>query len=192
MNIYSNCWYETNIKVNDSILDEWEYPVNKNKFGIWNYPAKDIFKQSWLNYMEDLGVSIVGSILFHRQKWVEDIRAHIDTEPGDPTKNCIFGLNWTVGGKNSEMLWYDKPTYDATVLWSPAGLPYQAWPVNKLILIDKTHVGTTLKLVRTDLPHSIIIKNEQRWCFSARMPNKITSWEDSVEFFKSKNLLIER
>lgn len=184
------CWYETIIDVSKAMNPNWQYPPMTAKFGIWNYAPRDMFNDTWLEYAENIGITVINVILFYRRPYLIDDKAHIDIEPGDSTKHCVFGLNWAIGGKNSEMIWYEPPNFDADILWSPAKLPYQAWPVNKLVPIEKKCIQSTPTLVRTDIPHSVNVRDELRLCFSLRLPNKISCWDKAVEWFSDKGLLV--
>lgn len=191
----SPCWYETTIDITSALRDDWKYPSSiPEKFGVWNYKAYEIFNPIWLDYMGNLGLNVASSILFYRAAWVTDIRAHIDIEPWDSITTCVFGLNWIVGGTNSEMRWYETPEIATPILLTPAGLPYQPWPVTGLVIKERKYIkplSSTLTLVRTDVPHSIDVREEARWCFSVRLQRTLMSWDEVVESMRSENLLIE-
>lgn len=196
MNITSkNCWYETKINITSALREDWKFPQAPNRFGVWNYKAADIFNQMWLEYMRTLGLPVISSILFYRDAWVTDIRAHIDIEPWDSVTPCVSGLNWIIGGKNSEMIWYETPKNLAPILLTPAGLPYQPWPVIGLTIQDKKYImpeSPTLTLVRTDVPHSIDVREESRWCFSVRLQSTTMSWDEVIKSMLARNLINER
>jgi hypothetical protein len=93
------------------------------------------------------------------------------------------------------MVWYRPPNElrDEDVIWTRAKTPYIAMRYDQVTEIERCHVGSEVTLVKTDLPHAILMGDEHRWCISARtsfLDNH--QWDRILELLRSKNLLVER
>jgi hypothetical protein len=91
------------------------------------------------------------------------------------------------------MVWYDDSLLDKSVVkFTESNSPFMDWPLQELTKIDQAEIGSALTLVNVNTPHTIDMKEEPRWCISARTTIKDNiSWETIVEYMRSKNLLIE-
>lgn len=167
-------------------------PQLRNDFGIWHYKAKDIFSTDWLNYVKSIGLQINGAMLFYREACASTLEAHIDIATAEPLELCNFGINWCVGGKGSEMVWFERPYYDKnSIAKTAADTPYIAWPIDSLKEIERRHIGLEPVLVRTDIPHCIIMKSDPRWCISVRLDYKSSmTWEQIVKYMGDRNILL--
>jgi hypothetical protein len=190
-----HCWYKLNIETEGCLLPEFKFPEPTGDYGVWHPLAKDVFKPWWLAYMRKMGLPIYTVMLFYRGPGAGTFHAHIDIAKTDPFELTPFGINWVYGGKGSNMVWYDLPgDYEKNVHYTAAKTPYVYWNVSELNEIDRTELTEgTVTLVQTSLPHSIEMKDQPRWCFSARssIPDS-QSFENAVKMFKKKNLLVER
>ena len=194
----NNCYYRLNIDVSNALKPDWKHQCGTfdvtGKYGVWQPPSNLIFNQEWLDYMKSIGLPIVNAMIFYRGSYAHTVDAHIDVSTAQPFRTHNFGINWCVGGKGSEMLWYElPPNAEQKVTYTRAKTPYVSWPLKELTEVERCHIGKQVTLVKTGLPHAIVMGEEPRWCFSARtfIPNDIP-WQEVVELMRSKNILIER
>jgi len=182
------CWYETNIDTSFLLEENWTY---KPRFHI-AYNVAPI-KEQFVKYLESLGLQYSDNIVFYKKGVSREWRlAHIDYYSTGELANP--GLNYVIGGKGSLMRWYKMPYIDVPIKISPSGARYTEYSIDDLELIEETDLKENkLTLVRTDIPHTIYVKNAPRICISIRLKPKIhQSWESTVNFYKNKNLLILR
>ena len=143
--------------------------------------------------MESFGLPMLGIMLFYRPANYNTNIAHIDTNKYDHSKVYASALNWVIGGKNSMMHWYDLPDKLPPVKMTKATSTYQSWTISELVEINQVNIDNQVTLVRVDLPHSVSVDNEPRWCFSARFKDcDIITWNSIIDLMKAKNLLIDR
>ena len=128
-----------------------------------------------------------------------------------PNTKFIFGPHFSVfphqhqmnmiKGKNSiyiqpsewvRQLWINSP-YCADIKINPFSFGVDTYKFNEIKYIESCRIQDQVTLVRTNLPHSITMGPDPRWSISARTHiSEDMLWEDVVELFRSKNLLIER
>lgn len=189
----NKCWYETTIEF-DPFFSKENLPfIGKNdcikQEGIWKKPLEEIFSKEWISYLKDLPLPLWKNVLlFYRRPHYYAHRGHVDVQ------DTSCGLNWIIGGKDSEMIWYEMPKHDRQIKTSIAGTPYLSWPVSEMKEIERHKLSNNkLTLVRVDIPHAIVVRNDDRWCISVRTLGKeFNSWDTTVDYFKSKNLLEDR
>jgi hypothetical protein len=193
----NNCWYSLNIDFSNALKKDWvwEIPDFKNPSIQYTRPSR-IFNFEWLNYMKSIGVPIHFVMLFYKSPTYNFPRAHIDVSQVDVKTNkslsyMTYAINWVIEGHDSEMKWYNLPKESSNVKYTSANNPYIDWPISTLTEIDSANIQNLFTLVRTDIPHSVHVNNKSRWSISVRSSSLFT-WEDSVDHFRSKNLLIER
>lgn len=191
------CYFELDIDVSDALKSDWKTYCTTfditGKYGIWQPSSEQIFKKSWLDYMRSIGLPIYNAMIFYRGPYAHTADAHIDISD-IPFRIHNFGINWCVGGKNSEMVWYELPENpEEKIAYTRANTPYVAWPKKTLKEIERYHIGEKVTLVKTGLPHAIVMDQEPRWCFSARsaIPNDLP-WDKVTDLLRSKKLLVER
>lgn len=192
-----NCWYKLNVDLTNALRKDFSFPKPSGLYGIWNPTAASVFNKEWLDYMKSVGLPIYNAMLFYRGPGASTKETHIDISKTNPLVLTNYGINWCIGGKGSNMIWYEKPgdgrIRDEDVSWTPAKTPYITWNYNEVTEVERTHIGNELTLVKTDLPHAILMKDDPRWCISARttaMDN--LEWDKIVELLRLKNLLVER
>ena len=192
------CWYRLNIDTVSAIKPDFKFTVPNKSLEICYYPATTIFNLAWLRDIKNKGILIQSALVFYRGPHANAPTAHIDLARSEPTSDQIsvsnFGINWTIGGAGSKMVWYDDSLLNkSTVRFTESNSPFMDWPIQGLIEIDRVEVGSSLTLVKVNTPHTVLMKEEPRWCISARTNIKDNiSWEDIVKYMRSKNLLIER
>jgi hypothetical protein len=170
-------------------------PSPKGNYGIWSPKATDIFSSEWLEYTHSLGIDFKHALLFYRGPNTTSKEAHVDTHAGDHSF-VNFAINWVIGGAGSKMHWYelpDDPAAATTVKDPKTNVPYTTYQFKDLKHIESGEIVNEVTLVRTNVPHSITMNKEPRWCISARVGRtEDMQWNDAVEYFRHKNLLVER
>jgi hypothetical protein len=194
----NKCWYKLNFKIDGALKNPWPLIPTRNN-GIWNPLSNSIYNQDWVSYMESIGLSVGShSMVFYRgSKWNTDY-AHLDVEDKKNSNNEIkfvsFGINWVLKGENSSMVWYNMPDGKNKIQYTPANTPYINFKIDTLNEIDRCNIQLEPVLVRVDMPHSISVGNKERWAISVRLKSYLSkmTWDETVEYMRSKNLLIER
>jgi len=188
-------WYKLNIDTTDCFLPNYTFPTPTGLYGVWHPKASEVFNRQWLIYLLRLGIPLYTVMIFYRGPGASTAHAHVDVAKPDPLKFTPWGINWVFGGKDSKMTWYEPQTVTKEdISYTAAKTPYIHWPIKNLKEIDNLELTEkNTYLVRTDIPHSIKMSSDPRWCFSARLsiPDSI-NWESTVNMLKSKNLLVER
>jgi hypothetical protein len=192
----SNSWYKLKINNSNALVDPWPL-VNDGKYGIWKIKKEEIFKKEWIDYMASIGLILSNySMVFYRgPRWTTNY-AHLDLDNTFESSIPLvhYGINWVLKGAGSSMVWYNTPKEKYKIKYTSANTPYVNFPVNTLTEIDRCNIELEPVLVRVGIPHSISVGDDERWCISARLkkvPEKMT-WDEIVEFMRSKNLLVER
>ena len=188
------CWYDTKISVANALKPDFQLPTPKYPIGqTWMYKAIDIFNEDWLDYLKASGLEIGLSMVFWKNKNYIIKTPHVDVYQGGENLQ-EFGLNWTIKGIGSEMIWYKIPTGRYTVKFNEAGTPYANWPLAQLSEIERHYIGReTITLVKTGIPHEISVKEEERWSFSTRIKGQGgMKWETIVDLLRCNNLITER
>jgi hypothetical protein len=171
---------------------QWIWPWVKPELpGIWYMKPYQIFEKEWLDYMEELGLPILCAMLFYKPAFYDNDTAHIDTYAKEPTRPNIFGLNWTVGGEGSSMVWYHPSEIKPVPKINKAGTPFYEWPVAQLVEMDRCNIQDQITMVRVDVPHSIAMGSTSRWGISARISNEPRDWDSSVFMLRERNLLLD-
>ena len=93
------------------------------------------------------------------------------------------------------MHWFKMPSSDkATTVKDPkTKVPYTTFQFKDLEPIESCEITNTITLVKTNLPHSITMGSDPRWCISARIAKHSgQSWDEIINTMRLKNLLVER
>ena len=192
----NHCWYRLNIDVTNIFNKNWKMPVPTGQNGVWSFNAQEIFDPEWLEHAKSIGLPFLSCMVFYRGPKGGTPGAHVDlTNDKDPPRLHSFGINMILGGAGSEMIWYElpHPVTKAHIHYTDAKTPYVSWPISALKEIERKALGPEITMVRTHIPHAIVMKDEPRWCFSARMAGKDDiSWDDVVKALREKNILVER
>ena len=189
-----HCYYKVNIDISNALNPNWRMPLPTGNYGIWAPRARDIFSQDWLDYTASLGLHFGHALLFYRGPNTTSKEAHVDTA-ADSKSFIGFALNWVIGGRNSHMNWFKMPGLEAAtaVKDTTSKVPYTTFQFKDLEYVESCSIFDDITLVRTDIPHSITMGNEKRWCISARMIKGFDMpWHSAVQYFRTKNLLVER
>jgi hypothetical protein len=190
-----NC-YRLNIDVSNALKEDIvSSRVGKYLVENFTHGFENIFNKDWFDELSEKVGQIKNVLIFSRPAYWSTNVSHVDLK-NDKTP-VWFSLNWVLQGKDSEMVWHDPPNdyLNCENLKTTMSKNYNLqWGVDKLSIIEKYKVVDQLVLARTDIPHSIIVKSQPRIAIAIRPLISIDSrysWNDSVEFFKEKNLLIE-
>jgi hypothetical protein len=191
-----HCWHKLRLRnTQNAIREDWVFPTVTGDYGIWKILATDMLTPEWINYLQTIGINIESLMLFYRGQNIKNNDAHVDISmPYTPTiKYVAGGLNFVLQGNGSSMIWYETPKEYKELQFTKANTPYLSWLISDLVETDRAEIGNELVLVRTNVPHSIIMGNEPRWCISVRPINAGSiSWEYLVNHFRSLNALVER
>lgn len=190
MNNY--CWYSLNIDFSNALRKDWVWKISDLKKSSVQCVNSSMFNSEWLNYMKSIGVPIDYVMLFYRIPKVYSRIAHVDVNGNkNPITYVPYAINWVIEGQDSEMKWYNLPEEHQNVKYTMANTPYLDWPIYKLNEIDSANIQNSFTLVRTDIPHCVLTNEKPRWSISTRSLS-LDTWDNAVNHFRSKNLLIER
>lgn len=190
------CWYTLNLDVSNAIRPDFSFEdflLTGENCGIpgdlW-YLKQDqlttMFNQDWLIYMENCGAKIWGVMIFYRSPHYVHPEVHID-QVSNTYSTPSAALNWVVAeNDDSEMVWYDFPEASGNRLNTTANTPYVTWPMAAVenLEIARHCIGNQLTLVRTDIPHNIVVGNAPRWSVSLRTEHRYPDWGSIVTAFK--------
>ena len=168
----NHCWYKLNLNVKTALRSDWKFPSHNGKYGIWNYKAAEMFDSAWLRDTRLKGIPIVEAMLFFRGPGINNDTAHMDLAENNKNKLQVrnYGINWCIGGQDSEMVWYKTPTdfnLQEDVPYTAAKTPFICWPINKLTEVERHNLGDTVTLVKTGIPHNVEMNRDPRWCISS-------------------------
>lgn len=187
------CYYRLNIDTSGALKSTWKMPEPKGNYGIWYPSAKEIFSDNWLEYTKNLGIDFKHALLFYRGPNTTSKEAHVDTH-ATSHKFVNFAINWVIGGRESSMHWYKLPDMKvASVVKDPTtSVPYTTFQFKDLEPIESCSISDQITLVKTEIPHSITMGSDPRWCISARIADDKMTWEEVVQYLRSKKILVER
>lgn len=193
---YQQPWKHLNIDASDAIRKDIDLDqmYKQSQFadkpgGLWHYRDRDVdqlLEPAWIDRMHQIGIPVQSAMVFYRQPYYLHPEAHIDIRwNGEP---CVAAFNWTLDAEDdSEMVWYNFPDAASNSDITPAGTKYVSWPLDVIQPYQcaaKT-IGKTPTLVRTGIPHNVIVHSRARWAISVRYDEKsLDTWEKTVDFFK--------
>jgi len=191
------CYYRLKIKLDNFLNPKWKLPKPTGLYGIWNPMAEEVFSGAWLEYMKSIDIPIYNAMVFYRGPGASTKEVHVDISKTDPLELTNYGFNWCIGGTESSMVWYEIPgdgtVKEEDVIWTAAKTPYVAWKYEEVKEIERANIGREMTLVKTDLPHSIQMGKEPRWCISARSSSlNNLKWDEILDHLRAKDLLVER
>jgi len=146
-------------------------------------------KISWRSFNSDFLQSLYrhnllpeNLLIFYRKPAAPSI-PHVDMYEDGTDRKCVYAINQILNDDHSYMRWFhvkrdrDDPTH------SSFGR-YQVYDETELIEFDQCRIGQEPTLVRTDIPHDIVMGDTDRICLSLRIKDDISCWENAVEFFQ--------
>jgi len=182
-------WHHLNINTDHAISQKGhEYfgnIVKNNSMNIAQTRDIELFNPDWLQQLCECTQNEVSSIMvFYRPSYHQYPTAHIDLntnyikETGQVSATCA-AVNMIYNGANddSEMIWYQCPAYTQDdVQWTMAQTAYLDFDPKTLTEVSRCCIGNNVTLVRTDLPHNIIMGQTPRLSISIRF--KWLGWQD--------------
>ncbi len=197
-------WHAVDIDISNAINPQFKFEdllvnatyVDKTGTGVWGYDGTTLtnfFTKEWLTYMQSLDIDVLAVLIFFRRPYYVFLTPHIDLLYGQENHPSI-ALNWIVGNNDdSYMVWYKTPLDAAQrpheVVSSGQGHEYIAWPYEDLVEIERHTIGNQPTVVRTDIPHGIIVNASPRWSISVRckLPGTTkthVTWEQIVDYIQ--------
>ena len=189
------CWYELNIPCENALNPSWKFPdVTDKEFGVWDFKAREIFNPLWLLDLYNKGITIAEALVFYRAPNHNTDNAHLDIHRNHPVRISTYGLNIIIGGEDSDMAWYHTPKINYKPTAGDGGTVYYNWPASALKEIDRhTLSNKKVTMVRVGIPHAIFMRDQPRWCISARADNTDNlRWKEISDWMRARSLLIER
>lgn len=174
-----------NLNFDFEILDPiFEFP--KPKLMDWDIHVlkpEGFINQSAIDYFNKIGLSLHNCHLFRGAPGAA-CGIHVDGHDSNDDSKPIWAINWIIGSRSSEMVWYDALSAGNETL-THAGTSYQKWNITQVKEIERTKIVNPT-LVRTDIPHRVLNYDtvNPRWCISIRTNKLFKDWEGAVDFFK--------
>lgn len=200
---YKKPWHVLKIDISSALkpgLRLQQFYENSEFFGkglgIWdfgkktNYAVEDLFSESWLSKMEDMGIPVNSSLLFYRKPHLIYPEAHIDVF--SDMAPAIYAINWVADpSDDSEMVWYNVPdSLGESKIIGSTDTPYISWPLDQIEKYEFSRkcLGNIPTLVSTGTPHNIVVREKERWSISIRIRyhdgKLLNSWQEVVEFYQ--------
>jgi len=186
------CWYKLKIDISDAIRSDWSWNHNEVRDISFIKDLTTIFNQKWLKSMYSKELFLTGALLFYKKSKFINQYAHSDVFSFEPRINCTHGINIVLGGKGSEMIWYDMPTFKGNQRPSVMStkVSNELWPTEVLNERERYQLQLNdITLVRTDIPHAISVGEEPRICISVRTIQSSKSWNETVKLYLNKDLI---
>ena len=196
-------WYPLTFNLDDIMRKDWVFPKPYSRFmSTYVVNADDIFIPEWLSELRSRGFVISVTRLFHRGRNHNEDVAHVDhfiIKHNRLLSYAKFGINFVIGGSDSEMVWYELPEH----LRPPTDLviteeQYDYWVPRNCVewkmedlgpIVDRCKVGKQGVLVNVSVPHRIVMGTEPRWCISLRPMHSEWDFNDAFEAMKEKQFL---
>lgn len=204
--IKSRPWYYLTLPTAEAFSNEghafFSDIVKKNLPTVLEMHNFNVFQKAWVDELTNrLGNTPSSIMIFFRPANLQWPTAHVDLNTNEIKKTndiryTISAINLLYNGQNddSKMIWYQCPELKLQdIQWSNANTAYLEVDTSKLEEIDVCRIGNNLTLVRTDIPHNIIMGEVPRLCISIRFSvaklNNPT-WDRIVEQYRN-NLVLE-
>lgn len=187
-------WYELDVSVQDAFNNSGIEKIKQIKDEMANCHAfintwafKDLnllFSNKFIKNVSLLSFPVESCIIFYRKKNYIHPTAHIDAI--DENNIVSFGLNWVLDYDYSEMVWYDVKNDNSKIKLTSSNTGFIEFNNKSIKEKEKHIIGNKLTLVRTDIPHNIIVNSYDRLSISLRVNKKYRTlpWVDIVNFYK--------
>ena len=121
----NKCWYTLKVGTQDVLNPSFRFPkITEKNLQNWLYSPREILSPEWIDYTRSLGLDWVSAVVFWKGPNLTHSTAHLDVFT-DVSKICQYGINLAFGGRDSTMLWYEMPSGDYPIKYTPvAGTPY--------------------------------------------------------------------
>jgi len=143
-----------------------------------------IFSDSWLQYLAEFGLHPTSVLIICRLSQAQHPHAHLDKSLGIHDSGA---LNWVEDNNDdSEMIWYEMPALDVDRYDFESDPRYTNFRSEQLTERSRATLGGSdnMALVRTDIPHNIIMGDVPRLAVSVRFSEGEYTWAESVERMK--------
>lgn len=167
----------THIELDDLTQD----PTKLNPQNTTTFTPDALYSQDYLEYLKSCNIWIDHVQVFHR--WGDQEPNNCEAYPAH-TDTSDWGqqaaINYVLGEDTGTMYWYDPATatrtghHSTTLTDRSVEYTTRAKPIHTL-----KHIGSTLTLVRTDIPHRVFAPQE-RICVSWRLAN-CSTWQAHVD-----------
>lgn len=178
------------------------YKLDTNINGILKINLKDNFKdvalvqsydnKEWVNFFEDKFINrierfhpITRLMVFNTPSYHTNPVAHVDVPNRSHALNVVFTSTLPETENQSYMEWFKIvkhfPKYTTNNEAKTEFIPYSE---SELELIERGCIDFSLSVVRVDIPHRIKIGKGYRTCFSFRVKDEFTSWEEALSFYR--------
>lgn len=158
--------------------------VKANRFYITELRDIDFFSLEWLNNLSS-GVhnEVTSAMIFFRPADFQVSSAHIDLNTNMIKQtgkivsiSAAINLIYEGNHNDGEMIWYEPPINTPAVQWTEAGTAFVDFDLETLTESSRCCIGNNLTLVRTDIPHNVIMGSTPRLSISLRL--KWAKWKD--------------
>lgn len=146
----------------------------------------ELFNSDWIEQISKCTQNEPSTlIVFYRPPFYQHPTAHLDlnlkyaTEAEKTAVTCCAGVNMVYNGANddSEMIWYHSPHYtEKDIQWTMGQSPYIEFDPASLTEMSRCCIGNNVTLVRTDIPHNVLMSSAPRLSISLRF--KWHGWQD--------------
>lgn len=192
----NKCCYRVNIDTTNAFKED----LIKDRFGKFSLEtftdtARDLFNKEWIDQFEDKVDTIHTVLIFSRPALRGTPVSHVDIT--NKLTPVWFSFNWTLTGKSSSMVWHEPPENHLEIKdikHTMSNNLFLYWPLDQLPIIEQFEITDQMVIARTDIPHSITVKLEPRISIAVRTVSSGRndySWDEAIDFFRNKNLLIE-
>jgi hypothetical protein len=181
-------WYHFTIPTDNAFSDKghtyFSKILNEKNVKVIELFDFELVNTEWREEVCDrVSNDMTSMMLFYRPSNFQYPTAHIDlntniikqtgTIHSPPAAiNLIYNSN-----DDSEMIWYHTPELEfSDVKWTDADTAYIDFNPSELIECSKCCIGNNLTLVRTDIPHNVIMGNTPRLSVSIRF--KWPGWKN--------------
>lgn len=187
-------WYELDVSVQDAFNNSGIKKIKQIKDEMANshtfintWAFKDLnllFSNKFIKNVSLLSFPVESCIIFYRKKNYTHPTAHIDAI--DENNIVSFGLNWVLGYDDSEMVWHYIKDNDFKIKTTSSNTGFIEFNNTSIKEKEKHIIGNKLTLVRTDIPHNIVVNSHDRLSISLRTNKKYRTlpWVNIVESYK--------
>jgi hypothetical protein len=177
-------FYDTNlVGAQFAIKEDFVFPkITKKDNFLFFYYSTEILKSQFIEYVHGrLNFKIDTVFLFYKAVNSNPRLAHYDLY--DKNTIATNALNWCIGEPNGEMIWHDHINTDSDIRIGKNNkgieYPYILVDVSNKQVPARKVIGKEPTLVRTDILHSVEIKNKPRWTISCRSNLTVTTpWKN--------------
>ena len=169
-----------------------------NPAAIWSRRGDEMFQflnKDWLEHLKSIGIAVSSFLMFYRNAHYVHPEVHVDTFWHNKLPN-VYGINWVFSpNDDSFMTWYDLPFETGIQDVTITNTTYRYWHLDdvKDKEIARYTIGNKLTLVRTGIPHNIIVNKQPRWLISLRFKTTLetTDWNSTVDYYNNTLKLIK-